>query len=161
MDTQTLEHFKSLFVQLRADTLSEICERLENDCQIKGDDVDLAIDERERLLNQKLSGRQNFFLKKIGESLDKIDNGTFGECEDCGAQIKTQRLMARPTATLCISCKEEQERSELHIRYDKKSHTHSKNLGDGTNIVELHKKNKELANEFTQINANSMIQKLC
>ena len=49
----------------------------------------------------------------VREALKRIDEGTFGECEECGEDIGQNRLLARPTATLCVSCKEEQERKEV------------------------------------------------
>ena len=45
-------------------------------------------------------------------TLEKIDNGTFGTCDDCGEKISIKRLEARPETTLCIRCKEDQERVE-------------------------------------------------
>lgn len=62
----------------------------------------------------RFRNRENFYLKKINKSLRKIDEGTLGICEDCGAEINYERLMARPTAELCINCKEEAEMNEKH-----------------------------------------------
>ena len=44
--------------------------------------------------------------------LEKIENGSFGTCDDCGEKISIKRLEARPETTLCIRCKEDQERDE-------------------------------------------------
>ena len=52
------------------------------------------------------------FLDKIQKALVKIDDGTFGTCEECGEEISIKRLEARPETTLCIRCKEDQERNE-------------------------------------------------
>ena len=49
---------------------------------------------------------------KIEKALKKIDEGTFGVCEECGEEIQVKRLEARPETTLCIRCKEDQERME-------------------------------------------------
>ncbi len=51
-------------------------------------------------------------LDKINKALVKIDDGTFGVCEECGEEISVKRLEARPETTLCIKCKEDQEREE-------------------------------------------------
>jgi DnaK suppressor protein len=51
-------------------------------------------------------------LKKIERALLKIDEGTFGICEECEEPISIKRLEARPETTLCIRCKEDQERME-------------------------------------------------
>jgi DnaK suppressor protein len=51
-------------------------------------------------------------VKKIDKALKKFDNNEFGLCDECGTWIKFERLLARPTADLCILCKEESERDE-------------------------------------------------
>ena len=91
--------------------------------QSRGDDGDLAMNERDKSLRLKLQARENFFRKKILKALKKLDEGSFGECEDCGATISQERLEARPTAELCIHCKEEQEQLETQIPYKRRSHT--------------------------------------
>src|ERR1700741_5155172 len=53
--------------------------------------------------------RENFYLKKINKSLDAINRGTYGLCEECDAEIGYERLSAILTAELCIGCKEEAE----------------------------------------------------
>ncbi len=80
--------------------------------EFKGDDVDIYNEEKQRDLSIKLKKRNLFFIKKVKEALGRIEEGTFGECLDCGDEIGSQRLLARPTASLCISCKEEQESIE-------------------------------------------------
>jgi DnaK suppressor protein len=60
----------------------------------------------------RLKGRERLLLKKIDEAIDKIENGTYGTCENCGETISTKRLEARPVTTLCIECKTEQEAEE-------------------------------------------------
>jgi DnaK suppressor protein len=61
----------------------------------------------------RLLNRETLYIKKLDEALRRIEEGTFGECDDCGEDIEIRRLEARPTATLCVSCKEEQERKEI------------------------------------------------
>ena len=80
------------------------------------DETDLSSSEMEASMRMRLRNRETLFAKKIDEALERISLGTFGECEDCGDDIELKRLEARPTATLCVSCKEESERREhLHI----------------------------------------------
>ncbi|TMB23658.1 MAG: conjugal transfer protein TraR, partial [Deltaproteobacteria bacterium] len=50
--------------------------------------------------------------KKIDDALARIENGTFGTCEICEEEISVKRLEARPVTTMCIRCKEEQEKQE-------------------------------------------------
>jgi len=101
-----------------------------------GDNADQAMDEREKVLSLKLKGRDRFYIKKIAEGLERIKAGTFGTCEECEQDIEEGRLIARPTATLCIACKEEQEKVENQILYENKSHTHGKTFTN-TNIINL------------------------
>jgi len=141
MTTQTsvnTKHFKQLFIELKKNALTQINldkKALEPD---KGDELDQLFLEKELNLKLKLQGRQQFFIKKIDQALNRIAEGEFGICEDCGSDIETKRLMARPTACLCISCKEEQEREETHILYQKKSHTLGKEI-ISDNVVNLSK----------------------
>lgn len=78
-----------------------------------GDEIDQISLERERSLKLKLQGRNITFLRKISEAKSKLLKGEFGTCEECGADIGKTRLLARPTAHLCINCKEEEEKIEL------------------------------------------------
>lgn len=80
------------------------------------DEVDLTSTELETSMRMRLRNREALFLKKIEEALARIAEGTFGQCQECEEEIELRRLEARPTATLCVHCKEEQERKELlHI----------------------------------------------
>lgn len=69
----------------------------------------------------RFSNRENFYLKKINKSLDLITRGHYGLCEECDSEIGHERLIARPTAELCIACKEEAEMAENNNAFDKKS----------------------------------------
>ena len=60
----------------------------------------------------RLRGREQRLLKKIDEAIERIDNGTFGICDDCGSEIGLKRLEARPVTTMCIECKTLQEEEE-------------------------------------------------
>ena len=76
------------------------------------DEMDLASSENLQSFQFRLRGREKTFLEKIDRALQKIDGGDFGVCEDCGDEISVKRLEARPETTLCIRCKEDQERQE-------------------------------------------------
>lgn len=84
-----------------------------------GDSVDLASLEINQNSLAKIGKREQNHLKKIEAALQKMEDGTFGECESCGEQISVARLMARPVAQLCIDCKTEQENEER--RYSDRS----------------------------------------
>lgn len=77
-----------------------------------GDEGDQAQNMAEQHLSLRFKERDRQLLRKIEEALQKIKDGTFGECEDCGNEIGIKRLEIRPVATLCISCKESEEKQE-------------------------------------------------
>jgi DnaK suppressor protein len=59
-----------------------------------------------------LREREQGLLSKIDAALDKIEEGVYGQCTNCGEDIGVKRLKARPVAELCIECKSEQEKIE-------------------------------------------------
>jgi DnaK suppressor protein len=74
--------------------------------------MDLASSEYLQSFTFRLRGREKSFLGKITKALVKIEDGSFGKCEECEEEISIKRLEARPETTLCIRCKEDQERVE-------------------------------------------------
>ena len=79
------------------------------------DEVDQANADIEQNIHMQLKNRETFTLQKVNHALRKIDEGTYGECESCGEQIEIRRLQARPTANLCIACKEEEEKQSASL----------------------------------------------
>jgi len=76
------------------------------------DDADLTSIETAQNMELRLKNREALYLKKVVHALKKLNDGTFGKCESCEDDIPEKRLAVRPTTTLCISCKEEQEHVE-------------------------------------------------
>lgn len=107
-----VEKFKAIFQSILSEDQSLNTQEWNNENFAKGDDVDQFNLERDRALMLRLKGRNSVYFKKIKEAMNRIDDGTFGMCQDCGCAISEQRLMARPTASLCIQCKEEEENVE-------------------------------------------------
>lgn len=81
------------------------------------DPLDQACIESDSSLAFRLRERESKLIRKIKYSLDRLEQGTFGICDECGGQISEGRLRARPIATLCIKCKEEQERLEKVVGF--------------------------------------------
>lgn len=79
------------------------------------DTVDRSTLETDRNFTLRLLDRDRKLLHKVDEALERIDNGDFGLCDECGEDIGDERLKARPVATLCISCKEESEAEEKRL----------------------------------------------
>jgi len=76
------------------------------------DPLDRATMELERDFSLRMRGRETVLIRKIKEALERIENGTYGICEECEEEISKGRLEARPVATLCIACKRKQEAEE-------------------------------------------------
>jgi len=119
MKRETLMKFRTLFENQRDELLKQHV-TARSDFHIERDDMldetDLTSTELETSMRMRLRNRETLFLKKLDESLRRIAEGTFGLCDGCGDDIELRRLEARPTTTHCVSCKEEQERSErVHI----------------------------------------------
>jgi DnaK suppressor protein len=76
------------------------------------DPTDRASVESDRNFVLRLRDRERKLIGKIRAALERIEEGTFGECEECGNDIGYKRLEARPVTTLCIECKTKQEAGE-------------------------------------------------
>ena len=78
----------------------------------EGDEVEASISDYNNSHLLRFRNREAFYAKKIDGALKKFANNEYGRCEDCDYWIKFERLLARPTAEMCIICKEEAERDE-------------------------------------------------
>ena len=76
------------------------------------DPTDRAALESDRNFLLRIRDRERKLVVKIQEALKRIDEGTFGICQECGEEISESRLKARPVATLCVECKRKQEVQE-------------------------------------------------
>jgi DnaK suppressor protein len=116
MRKETLKRFKKIFENQRKSILFNdriVREDFSANSDDRYDEIDQASVDVEQAMRMRLCNREALYLKKVNEALERIEDGTFGECEDCGENIELKRLEARPTATLCVGCKEEQERKEI------------------------------------------------
>ena len=113
MNEKQLEFFRTRLQQLKDDLLSnagETTEHLREDTSIVPDPADRATIEEEHALELRTRDRERKLLKKISQSLARIDSGDYGFCDETGEPIGLGRLIARPTATLSL---EAQQRREL------------------------------------------------
>jgi DnaK suppressor protein len=76
------------------------------------DPTDRATLEGDRNLLLRIRDRERKLISKIDEALGRIEDGSYGKCEECGHEIGVARLKARPVTTLCIDCKSLQEAEE-------------------------------------------------
>lgn len=77
-----------------------------------GDEVEQSISDYDNSHLLRFRNREVFYAKKIDKALKKFETNEFGLCSECDCWIKFERLLARPTAEMCIVCKEESERDE-------------------------------------------------
>jgi DnaK suppressor protein len=112
MNDKQLDFFRSKLQQQKDDMLSsagETTEHLREDTSIVPDPVDRATIEEEHALELRTRDRERKLLKKIAQSLTRIDTGEYGYCDETGEPIGTPRLIARPTATLSLEAQQRRE----------------------------------------------------
>jgi len=111
------KHFKKI-LNLQLDELVKSSEKATRDIPEADKDpldfTDQASVESELDLNIHIKEREGRLIAKIKEALERIEDGSFGICEECGENISEKRLKARPVTTLCIDCKRRQEADEKH-----------------------------------------------
>jgi len=116
MDAKTIAKYKKLLLEEKQRILNNSKNALRNELALSPDDLpdetDLAASEITQNLVFKLRDRERQLLSKIDEALSRMEDGTFGTCQDCEEPIEPRRLEARPVSTLCIACKEKQEHRE-------------------------------------------------
>jgi len=76
------------------------------------DPTDQASMETDRNFDLRIKDRERKLIKKINQTILRLQDGDFGECDGCGGNISIKRLQARPVTTLCIECKTAQEQEE-------------------------------------------------
>ena len=114
MSPQQLEYFKKKLINWRNQILEDCSETMTDmlDNRVEPDVIDAAAKEADYKLTLRARNREFKLLKKIDEAISRIDNGTYGYCEETGEPIGIKRLEARPIATLSIEAQERHEREE-------------------------------------------------
>jgi DnaK suppressor protein len=112
MNDKQLEFFRVRLTSLKDDLLSnagETTEHLREDTSIVPDPADRATIEEEHALELRTRDRERKLLKKISQSLARIEAGDYGYCDETGEPIGLARLLARPTATLSLEAQQRRE----------------------------------------------------
>ncbi|MEE4379554.1 MAG: RNA polymerase-binding protein DksA [Candidatus Competibacteraceae bacterium] len=118
MNAAQQDHFRNLLMDWKNSLLDEVnrtVNHMQDDSGSFPDPNDRASQEEEFSLELRTRDRERKLIKKINETLAKIDADDYGYCESCGIEIGIRRLEARPTATLCIDCKTLQEIREKQV----------------------------------------------
>lgn len=116
MNPQQLEYFQKKLINWREELQKESVETLhhmQEESISEADINDRATTETDRSFELRTRDRERKLILKINEALERIDEGTYGYCEETGVPIGIARLDARPIATLCL------EAQELHERLEK------------------------------------------
>ena len=116
LSQKDLKRFKKSLEDSRKAIIENARKTMEEESNFDTDDlpdeIDQASSEYAQSMAFRLRDREKFLLAKIDKALARIEAGTFGICEKCEEEISMKRLEARPETTLCIRCKEDQERVE-------------------------------------------------
>jgi DnaK suppressor protein len=119
MNRAQLEHFRQLLLAWKRELMEEVDRtmlHMKDDAANFPDPNDRATQESEFGLELRTRDRERKLLKKIDSALSRIDDGSYGFCEETGDQIGLRRLEARPVATLCVEAQERRELAERQFR---------------------------------------------
>ena len=118
MNSKMRSHFRKMLEQLKAELSEEIdrtVHTMQDEATVFADPNDRASQESDMALELRNRDRERKLIKKIDETIGRIDADEYGYCESCGVEIGLKRLEARPTATLCIDCKTLDELREKQV----------------------------------------------
>jgi DnaK suppressor protein len=119
MNKDQLEHFRQLLLAWKRELMEEVDRtmlHMKDDAANFPDPNDRATQESEFGLELRTRDRERKLLKKIDSALTRIDDGSYGYCEETGDEIGLRRLEARPVATLCVEAQERRELAERQFR---------------------------------------------
>lgn len=115
MDNNDIEYFRKLLTNMLEEAQQNgdsTIEQLTDSNELFADPADRATAESDRSFTLRLRDRERRLIRKIRGALARIEDGTYGICEECGEDISIARLKARPVTRLCINCKAKQEADE-------------------------------------------------
>lgn len=118
MNEDQMEHFRAILLSWKTSLMEEVDRtvgHMKSDATNFPDPNDRATQEEEFSLELRTRDRERKLIKKIEESLTKLDEDEYGFCDGCGVDIGIRRLEARPTANMCIECKTLEEIREKQI----------------------------------------------
>ncbi|HSP24795.1 MAG TPA: RNA polymerase-binding protein DksA [Saliniramus sp.] len=121
MNERQREYFRRKLIQWKQDIIRESHETLttlQNENENHPDIADRASSETDRAIELRARDRQRKLISKIDAALQRIEEGSYGYCEETGEPISLKRLEARPIATLSLEAQERHERNERVHRDD-------------------------------------------
>ena len=115
MSSKQVSHFKLILLEWKKQLMKEAdktVQHMQQDSSKLSDPNDAATQEEEFRLELRTRDRERKLINKIDQALQRVEDGTYGFCEETAEPIGLKRLMARPVATLCISAQEKHEKEE-------------------------------------------------
>ena len=115
MDQKDVEFFRKRLNEMLVEAQQKgdsTLEELSGGNEVFADPADRATAESDRSFTLRIRDRERRLIKKVKEALQRMDDGSYGICEECGEEISLSRLKARPVTRLCINCKAKQEEAE-------------------------------------------------
>jgi len=116
MEAKDIQFFRDMLNAMLEDILQKgqaTIDDMTETVEVYADPADRATAESDRAFTLRLRDRERKLIKKITQALQRIEDGEFGVCVECGEDIGIARLKARPMTTLCINCKSKQEEDEM------------------------------------------------
>jgi DnaK suppressor protein len=118
MNDAQLAHFRDILNNWRRELMEEVdrtVHHMQDEAANFPDPADRATQEEEFSIELRTRDRERKLIKKIDQTIDRLDQEDYGYCDTCGIEIGLRRLEARPTATQCVDCKSLDEIKERQI----------------------------------------------
>jgi len=117
LDKKTLHRLRKILLKEREEIIGGVKQIYESSKEIGQDGIQDIGDEAANIYNKQillsLNENERMRLQEVDEALDRIANGTYGICEECGGPIGLKRLEARPVAKYCVPCKTKLEKVKV------------------------------------------------
>ena len=118
MGPKQLDHFRHILIGWRQELMEEVdrtVHHMQDEAANFPDPADRATQEEEFSIELRTRDRERKLIKKIDQTIDRLDQEDYGYCDTCGVEIGLRRLEARPTATQCVDCKSLDEIKERQL----------------------------------------------
>ena len=117
LDKRTIDRFKKLLLKEREQIMGDVKQIHESSQEVGQDGIQDIGDEAANVYNKQilltLNENERLRVKEVDEALDRMENGTYGICEECGEPIGLKRLEVKPVAKYCVPCKTKLEKGKL------------------------------------------------
>jgi DnaK suppressor protein len=117
LDKKTLQRLKKILLKEREEIIGGVKQIYESSKEIGQDGIQDIGDEAANIYNKQillsLNENERIRLQEVDDALDRLANGTYGICEECGGPVGLKRLEVRPVAKYCVPCKTKLEKAKV------------------------------------------------